>query len=365
MASINTKKIPRGKYGHILRHDERTEEVAKAMKKANPKKYEFLEPSKTPLNKNYEFNGKSGWQNMKDEISRLDALDGQNLRKNRSESTCFELPLPEQISDELSPEAYDFADWSVSWLQDYLGGRVVAASYHVDEIHDYIDAQTKEPKTSRGHLHVVALNVDEDGIFGARALFKGPLDVTTMQNAFNDAVKVRYGYDYQNGTKRSLGSVDDVKLASAKVLRQEAEKNQKEKERLSRKEDALNSRALVLSEGEEQLEQKTAEVIHKARMQKLKDQSQAKKDEEQAKKAEEQRAEDLRLKEREEVIRKAAQRLQKGLDALSYAQTAEWWKNDPKGASKAFSTQDSVKKALKDEWEQDSLSGARESQLEG
>ena len=92
-------------------------------------------------------------------IAYLDSKPKSNKRKDRTTAISLIVPIPEGVTDS---QVGEFANKCNRIFTKRFGRENMLASYvHIDEVHDYIDSNTKQTRTSMRHMHV--LFVPEQG----------------------------------------------------------------------------------------------------------------------------------------------------------------------------------------------------------
>ena len=150
-------------------------------------------------------------------IEKLDKKSGANKRKDRV--TCFGLEIPRP--KDLPPER--MREWSSSVLkcvQDYYAeSKVVCAYIHLDEVHEYIDAITKETVMSREHVHIYIVPEHNGKLNGK--WFSNASNMKKMNNLVHEMTERDYGVQFMDGSKRKGPKVEFLKQKS-RELEQEA-----------------------------------------------------------------------------------------------------------------------------------------------
>ena len=191
----------------------------------------------------------------------------------------LELPVP----DDLAKNDIKYMMWcnaTYDVLREHYGEEnIICGDIHVDEIHDYIDVKTGKKCTSRPHMHVLVVPAvkedciiehkrgqDENGnpIITHDKHYAGELcldAVYTRKNThiLNDSIDQMthdmFGCRWNTGEKsKSYAEMDELKAASAKLEREQAEERLKELKKdikdLTTKRDKLEKRIEKLSADE-------------------------------------------------------------------------------------------------------------------
>lgn len=145
-------------------------------------------------------------------IAELDALPGANIRKDRVTGQLIETPVPAG----LPREQYNAFLRRVLDIQkaQYGADNLIAADIHWDEEHEYIDAETGEPRMSRVHLQAVWVPV-KDGRLHGQAMYNRA-GMRQLNAACQKMAAAEFGVDFMDGSGRqSKKSVRQLKAESA------------------------------------------------------------------------------------------------------------------------------------------------------
>lgn len=204
-----------------------------------------------------------------DRIASLDACEGANKRKDRV--TCFglEIPFPADL------DASKGIEWSskvLTLIQRQYGSENLMQGYiHRDEVHDYVDAETGEKRTSRNHIHVFVVPEHNGKLNGK--WFSSKSNMTKLNNSIQAMTRDDYGCDFMDGTKRkSKAEVEDLKNKSQyKALEADLRAQYDRKADLLAKEqeNALKTileRSRLLDEREEKLDEREKALDRRAKL---------------------------------------------------------------------------------------------------
>lgn len=161
---------------------------------------------------------------IRDVIAAIDKeTPPKRVRTDRK--TVAELCIPAPRAEMNREDALRFLQAACEELASHKDVCLVGAAIHTDEVHIYLDPDSKKHVESRIHLHMLVVpNVPGKGCNMKAWLTKSKYHEL---NAALDRVCVReLGYTYQNGTgAKSRGNVEQMKIASqqaeADKLRQE------------------------------------------------------------------------------------------------------------------------------------------------
>lgn len=157
---------------------------------------------------------------IRDTISWVDSVTPpKRVRADRK--TVAELCIPAPRAGMSDQNARQFLTAACEALMDVPGMHVVGVALHGDEVHEYVDPDSKERTQSRLHLHVLVV----PDVPGRGCNMKAWLTKARYReiNRLMDKVCEReLGYSYQDGTKsRSRGDVERVKVASQRAEAEE------------------------------------------------------------------------------------------------------------------------------------------------
>lgn len=174
-------------------------------------------------------------ENIINTIKEIDSrIPPKRLRADRKTVASLVVPAPrENISLEQTKQFFN------KMLQELLadGYNLVAAAYHVDEIHTYIDPGDKQQHQSRPHMHILVIPETDKGCNMKSWLTKQRY--REINSIADRACEKTLGYLFQDGTRaKSRGTVEIMKEQSAavaeaqKVMREAQERVQEAQERL-------------------------------------------------------------------------------------------------------------------------------------
>ena len=223
MSSINIKKLHGGEAAAILNHTHR-HDGRPGVEYGN----EHVDASRTLLNGVLRFRGAPAQETAAEELDRLrrrvaeiDAVEPPaRIRKDRVTLVSFEVPVPAGLPPEREAEFFKAA---FSEIARFCGGRQNCGTIriHRDEVHDYLDPVTREKRTSRVHAHCVAIPYVEGRGVNCKA-FTSRERLRQIQQAVDSRCRRDFGIPYLDGSRqRSRGSVEDLKIASARVEAEE------------------------------------------------------------------------------------------------------------------------------------------------
>lgn len=221
MASVDWKKIKTpNKVKSVLFHNSK-ETRAKIKEHSNAD----IDPTRTPLN--YSFDGLTYAERCKrydDRIAQLDSTTNTNKRKDRVTAICLEIPRPK----DLPPEKY--ADWfaaAYALMVDRFGAdNVIGGDVHVDEVHNYKHSISKKLATSREHLHLTVIPVDESGKLNAKVI-ETRANMRSLNNDVEQMSQRQFGVQFMTGEGRKGAAVEQMKQESATAVMEQSRANRK------------------------------------------------------------------------------------------------------------------------------------------
>ena len=193
----------------------------------------------------------SQFRNYKHAINVIDDLHSQtNKRRDRVTCQFLEIPFPKELSG-TDPETYARGQaWakrvveviSDTYKTDKIRPIIINAAVHVDEIHDYIDADTGETRTSVVHMHLPVVPFNPHTCRLSGKWFSSRAKMTEVNNAIHKMTKKEFGCDFMTGTKKKSGeTVEELKARSMSAIaeidysRRNYEKEKRELEKRTEK----------------------------------------------------------------------------------------------------------------------------------
>lgn len=253
-----------------------------------------------------------------DKLRELDSKEGANLRKDRV--TCFGLniPLPNGLAEK---DQVNAANKILDIIRkQYPESELLGAYGHRDEIHDYVDAETKQKRTSMAHLHVCIMPI-KNGVLNGK-WFSSRSNMTKLNNSIHDMFRNDYGLQFMDGSKaKSRKTMERIKNESY-------EEQQKQKtEELNHKLTEVDNLRNELLDGLDALDEQQKEFDEECRI-RLKKVEDKEKDIERRENsvngqiwALESRSEDLDRREREIVLKEQEIEEKQQEDVIGYMQT--------------------------------------------
>ena len=258
MASVNWLKMTLQKAGAMIKHNGQQER--EQGNHSNP----HIDKSLTPHNycigcDDY----KDAYQALKERIAEVDKESPPlRIKKDRVVSFSLETPCPAQIDEQ--GRSQEFFEKVHELFEDYFGKENVHGTMvHVDEQHEYIDAQTGESCKSLKHAHSLVSAYAEwkdkngnprKGINGKN--FSTRKRMSELNTKICDMVRQEFGIEYNTGKiigKSTKKTVEQLKLESdIKRLRiEKSEESEKLKTTKSKKNKAYDELWELISDKSE------------------------------------------------------------------------------------------------------------------
>lgn len=153
---------------------------------------------------------------IRETIARVDAATPpKRVRADRK--TIAELCIPAPRAGMNDEDARRFLTAACMALVDAPGMHVVGIGLHGDEVHEYVDPDSKSRVQSRLHVHVLVVpDVPGKGCNMKSWLTKARY--SEINRLMDKVCMKELGYSYQDGTKsRSRGDVERVKAESLRA----------------------------------------------------------------------------------------------------------------------------------------------------
>lgn len=170
-----------------------------------------IDKSRTNLNKQLSLSYEQTVQKFKDKLLLLDAKPGANRRKDRVIAFMLEVPIPAGIPNNKAGEFGTKVNQLIN--EQYGKGCIINGYIHRDEVHTYMDAETKEERTSLNHIHILAIPVVNERLNGK--VFSSAKNMRKLNKAIDEMCKSDYGVSFLTGaSKKSREEVETLKLKS-------------------------------------------------------------------------------------------------------------------------------------------------------
>ena len=265
MASVDWKKIktPNEVKAVLFHNSKETRTKTKEHSNAD------IDPTRTAGN--YSLDGLTYAARCKrydDRIAQLDSTTNTNKRKDRVTAICLALPRPK----DLPPEKY--ADWfaaAYALMVDRFGAdNVIGGDVHVDEVHDYIHSISGKLVTSREHLHLTVIPVDESGKLNAKAI-ETRANMRSLNNDVEQMSQRQFGVQFMTGEGRKGAAVEQMKQESAAAVMKQSRANRKRTKDLQEAAQMLSAQAQEQSAKEAALNAREAELNEREAAQRIKE----------------------------------------------------------------------------------------------
>ena len=218
MASINIRKLHGEEAAAILNHTHR-HDGRPGVEYGNC----HIDPARSSLNSVLVPRG-IGRETAAEELARLRArvaeIDAaeppKRIRRDRVTLVSVEIPAPAGLPPEQEEAFFRLACAEVAKM---AGGakNVGSIQIHRDEVHEYTDPVTRERRTSRVHAHMLCIPyVAGRGVNCKQWMSRDRL--RQIQRAVDSRCRQKLGRRYLDGSgQKSRGTVEDLKIASARV----------------------------------------------------------------------------------------------------------------------------------------------------
>lgn len=190
---------------------------------------------------------------IRETIARVDSVTPpKRVRADRK--TVAELCIPAPRAGMSDQDARRFLTAACEALVDAPGMHVVGVALHGDEVHEYVDPDSKTRAQSRLHIHVLVVpDVPGRGCNMKSWLTK--VRYGEINRLMDKVCERELGYPYQDGTKsKSRGTVEVVKIASQRA----------EAEELAAKIDTMRQEAAKLDRVRQEARQDAARATQEA-----------------------------------------------------------------------------------------------------
>lgn len=261
MAGTNFKKLKGGAVMAMINHDCRENE-----------NYSNTDIDLTKADTNQSlclkgFSGKAGMR--KRYLDRMEKVEetNTNKRKDRVNAISLLFNVPEGMGDR------DARNWMMECAKivghkygwdNYIGG-----VGHFDEVHEYVDPETKETKLSRTHAHILFVPEHEGQLNGKWCSSR--MNMIDLNNMVQAMTEQKFpGYTYMTGTgKKSRKTVEQLKNESdytkweleAEKMKSEAENFRFERDNLETEVTGLKSDKKALQDEIEALQTDLDETL--------------------------------------------------------------------------------------------------------
>lgn len=233
MASVDWSKIKEGGMRHLAVHYQQS--LRESVKHHSN---QHINQEKTK--DNFSLGAKDFYEACDKINARIKEVDEKYppKRKTKDRVTACSLYIvcPAEISALGEDKTKEFFEKAYKALEDHFGAENVGGGFvHMDEIHTYKDAETKEDRQSLHHMNVfVAAFVDEDinrkptkknpkakehliGINGKHFCSRKRMNEV---NKIMESVCHEYGHEWHTGKGKNYETVETLKAKSAKAERE-------------------------------------------------------------------------------------------------------------------------------------------------
>lgn len=204
-------------------------------------------------------------------IAEIDANGNTNKRKDRVTMVCIEVPAPADLPEN-QREAWFYKLSEI--MIEFFGGpdNLIEGFWHVDEVHQYVEPESKKKVWSREHGHFCGVPVVQNGTLNAKKLTSRSR-IIALNNAVEEMTVREFGCTFMTGSKRkSYKTVEELKAMSEytdyKMQVEEQEKEiEKKREELRIHRENLERREREAEEAEAQAKammEKAEETLQQA-----------------------------------------------------------------------------------------------------
>lgn len=260
MSSFNFRKLKQPDLKHYIRHCDRKARLKDEHSNIHINK--TLTKNNAQLKRSYEETCKL----FDDTLADLDRRPKANHRIDRVVAYAIEGPLPiSEVNNEESNRQTDL-QWVKGVIDilknDYPEVVILQANIHRDEIHEYMDPETKELVMSRPHVHLFLMPI-VDGKLNSKKFFPGKKSFFDFNQKLDELTISLYGHPYGDGTKKkSRSTVERLKIASENAELEERRKAAAEQEKdLINREVALRQQEQIIEEREQEINRREAKMM--------------------------------------------------------------------------------------------------------
>ena len=207
-----------------------------------------IDKSATPDNMQGDLDYYAACQRYDERITYLDSKPGANRRKDRV--TCFGLNIPAPKDLKSDDEQEFFVEVLKLIAEQYGFENIIQYYMHLDEKHDYINAETGERCMSRSHMQCYVVPEHNGKLNGK--WFSNRSNMVKLNNSIHLMAQEQFGATFMDGSKRkSRKTVEQLKNESTYLeIQKELEKQRAD----------LNARQTAVYAQENALKRKSGEL---------------------------------------------------------------------------------------------------------
>lgn len=215
MASLNFMKLKQHELKPILRHN--AKEIRLKTNHSNMDINKDLTMNNSQIASSYE----EVCKRYDDMLADLDSRPNKpNTRVDRVTAYAIEGVLPEgAYADSAKREQWVLGIQNII-RRDYPEVEFLGTYFHFDEIHTYTDVRTGECVESKPHMHMYVMPIVGEGEAAklcSAKFYPTPLSMRKFHADVDNLTVELFGSHYLDGSqKKSLGSVEELKVKSAK-----------------------------------------------------------------------------------------------------------------------------------------------------
>lgn len=204
-------------------------------------------------------------------IAEIDANGNPNKRKDRVTMLCIEVPCAADLPEN-QREAWFYKLSEI--MIEFFGGpdNMIEGFWHVDEIHPYVEPESKKTVWSRAHGHFCGVPVVQNGTLNAKKL-TARANIIKLNRKVDEMTRKEFNCEFLTGTKkRSFRTVEELKEISSNIeyemeLAKQRKEIEEEQNRLRAHEEALKRQKREIEEKEEnarKLHEEAEEIYREA-----------------------------------------------------------------------------------------------------
>ncbi len=260
MSALNFKKLKQNELKPLLRHCDKS--VRLKAEHSNIHINKELTKQNEQLKRSY----RQTCEFYDEALADLDSRPKANRRIDRVVAYAIEGPLPMPVSDDAVINRQKSHQWIkgiVNILKEEYPEIVVLQEYiHYDEVHEYVNAETKEHVMSRPHLHLFVMPI-VGGKLNSKKFFPSKKSFFDFNKELDELTISIYGVPYGDGSKKkSFSTVEQLKIASEKAELEEKRLAAQEMEKdLINREVTLRQQEKIIEEKEKELNRQEAKMM--------------------------------------------------------------------------------------------------------
>lgn len=137
----------------------------------------------------------------------------KRVKKDRKTYYTLNVPCPASIPKD---KRDDFFVRAYEELNKVFDGQFIDGVVHKDEVHSYIDPNTKEERQSLEHMHIIGVPFDDEKGLNMKACITRE-KLTEMNKVMVDLCREEFNLEWNVGTGKSKLEVEELKANSLKA----------------------------------------------------------------------------------------------------------------------------------------------------